>query len=269
MRVGCARLIIDPPASGAWNMAVDEALLHDAAESGVATLRFSAWEAPTLSLGYFQAYDDREQHTASRNCACVRRQTGGGAIVHDREITYSVALPPSHPFARRSLELYSAVHDAFIRALRDAQSGSEVQVDLERVREVSSVKTQSEPYLCFERRAIGDVVVSPQEGGTGAGNIPARRDQKILGSAQRRSRGALLQHGSLLLRRSAAAPELAGFYDLGGRSVVEISPLQLASYLEEAIGIRLPANVVSGKMESNARELTNTKYGTVEWTKRR
>ena len=83
MRVAEHHLIIDPPASGAWNMAVDEALLIDAADSGIATLRFYQWDVPTLSLGYFQAYDDRHQHAASGDCVCVRRQTGGGAIVHD------------------------------------------------------------------------------------------------------------------------------------------------------------------------------------------
>ena len=74
-------------------MAVDETLLFDAAENGTATLRFYSWDEPTLSLGYFQRYADREQHTASRTCAVVRRQTGGGAILHDRELTYSLALP--------------------------------------------------------------------------------------------------------------------------------------------------------------------------------
>ena len=77
-------------------MGVDEALLMDAVENGVATLRFYQWSEPTLSLGYFQRYADREQHTASRNCAVVRRQTGGGAILHDRELTYSLALPANH-----------------------------------------------------------------------------------------------------------------------------------------------------------------------------
>jgi hypothetical protein len=94
------RLIIDPPQNGAWNMAVDEALLLDAIEDGSATLRFYQWSEPTLSLGYFQRYADRNQHHASRNCAIVRRQSGGGAILHDRELTYSLVLPPGHPLGR-------------------------------------------------------------------------------------------------------------------------------------------------------------------------
>ena len=111
------RLIIDPPRRGPWNMAVDEALLMDAVENGNATLRFYQWSEPTLSLGYFQRYADREQHAASRNCAVVRRQTGGGAILHDRELTYSLVLPPGHPLAAMRRSLYDAVHQAFIAAL--------------------------------------------------------------------------------------------------------------------------------------------------------
>src|SRR5262245_57717493 len=87
------RLLSDPPAPGAWNMAVDEVLLTAAAASGQATLRFYTWNEPTLSLGYFQAAADRQQHAASLACTLVRRASGGGAILHDRELTYSVALP--------------------------------------------------------------------------------------------------------------------------------------------------------------------------------
>ena len=95
------RLIIDPPSPGPWNMAVDEVLLMDAVENGNATLRFYQWSEPTLSLGYFQAFADRKQHFASRNCAIVRRQSGGGAILHDHELTYSFVLPPGDPLTRR------------------------------------------------------------------------------------------------------------------------------------------------------------------------
>ena len=63
-------VVIDPPADGAWNMAVDEALLLSSEFPGL-TLRFYEWQEPTLSLGYFQWQADREQHAASRSCAIV------------------------------------------------------------------------------------------------------------------------------------------------------------------------------------------------------
>src|SRR5437764_2183769 len=109
------RLLLDPPAPGAWNMAVDEALLETAAGSGVATLRFYQWQEPTLSLGYFQAAADRQQHAASRDCPLVRRASGGGAILHDRELTYSIALPQP----KAAAALYDACHETLIAALRE------------------------------------------------------------------------------------------------------------------------------------------------------
>ena len=78
------RLIIDPPRSGPMNMAIDEVLLESAATDGVATLRLYHWNEPTLSLGYFQAAEERERHQASTNCPLVRRASGGGAILPNR-----------------------------------------------------------------------------------------------------------------------------------------------------------------------------------------
>ena len=76
-------------------MAVDEMLLERAQEQAAACLRFYGWSEPTLSLGYFQTYADRQEHPPSLPCAAVRRLTGGGAILHDAELTYSIVLPGS------------------------------------------------------------------------------------------------------------------------------------------------------------------------------
>ena len=103
------------PARGTWRST--KRCSRTAVDGGVATLRFYQWSEPTLSLGYFQRYDDRHQHAASRKCAVVRRQSGGGAILHDRELTYSLTLPASHPLTRDATALYTAVHNAFIQAL--------------------------------------------------------------------------------------------------------------------------------------------------------
>ena len=82
-----------------------------------ACLRFYGWSEPTLSLGYFQTYADRKEHPPSLPCAAVRRLTGGGAILHDAELTYSIVLPGSHPLAARRDELYRAIHGCLIEAL--------------------------------------------------------------------------------------------------------------------------------------------------------
>src|SRR5947207_15142687 len=91
------RLLLDKPSSGAWNMAVDEVLL-DGVAAGTAppTLRFYEWTPACLSLGYFQPFDVVDlDGCRALGVEVVRRPTGGRAILHDRELTYSVALPAS------------------------------------------------------------------------------------------------------------------------------------------------------------------------------
>jgi lipoyl(octanoyl) transferase len=241
-------------------MAADEALLTAAIEGGVATLRFYQWSQPTLSLGYFQPYEDRRQHPASKECAVVRRQTGGGAILHDRELTYSLTLPASHPLARNSQQLYAAVHDAFIAALEPFIVTQKSAWKLRRLNQCLKESATREPFLCFARRACGDVLLVDATG----------NDSKLLGSAQRRHRGAILQHGSLLLEKSPAAPELAGWLDLTGTQLsidglVDSVTVSIAATLAlRAIPVGFPS-----ELQSNAEQLANNKYGHVAWTKRR
>ncbi len=213
------RLLIDPPAAGAWNMAVDEWLWHWAGKTGRWCLRFYRWEGPTLSLGYFQNYEDRQQHPPSLSCPVVRRISGGGAIVHDVEWTYSLAvplkLPTNEPRANQTSEglivsrnsgcgrnmprqwLYEVVHGTIVELL--AHFGVHAQI-CGKVQE--GKKAAALPFLCFQRRSPGDVLVGPI---------------KVAGSAQRRNNDALLQHGSLLLARSLVAPELPGLKEIAGR----------------------------------------------------
>ena len=267
------RLIANPPSPGAWNMGVDEALLKDAAEHGIATLRVYGWSEPTLSLGYFQRYEDRAQHADSRNCAIVRRQTGGGAILHDRELTYSLTLPATHVFAKNSQELYTTVHDAFITVLTPMLTGQKSSWFLRRRVQGCSTPAADEPFLCFQRSACGDVILAPIEDDWGSSNRhsrPVARHVKILGSAQRRHRGAILQHGSLLREKSPHAPELAGWRDLTGFALNvgevfrEVAP-QVCSVLRLQ-----PAQFeFSPQLESNASYLASNKYGSAAWTKRR
>src|SRR5437763_6604272 len=91
------RIVFDPAANGAWNMAVDEVLLDGvAAGSAPPTLRFYAWSPACLSLGYFQPFSVvNVEGCRGLGIDIVRRPTGGRAILHDRELTYSVALPAS------------------------------------------------------------------------------------------------------------------------------------------------------------------------------
>ena len=265
------RLLLDPPAPGPWNMAVDEALLETAAADGQGTLRLYRWQEPTLSLGYFQAYGDRWQHAESSAAAVVRRPSGGGAILHDLEVTYSLAIPSRHPLAARRLECYEAVHLALIEVLvqwgiqatmfapcSTTAPGCDPAAQPRAAvlhADAAVPHPQREPFLCFQRRAPGDVLVA---------------GSKIAGSAQRRSRGAVLQHGSVLLARSAAAPQLAGLEERAGQAIppdrlIAAWLIRLAAVLS-ATWQNVP---LSDAEHKRAATLSADKYAAAVWTENR
>ncbi len=196
MAASQGRLIIDPPATGSWNMAVDQALLETAESSGQTTFRIYFWKPATLSLGYFQTLGNRQQHLASQSCPLVRRKTGGGAILHDHEVTYSLCVPSSERWSSKNRELYDLVHQSLIDLLADFQIKAHL---FGNPNQQTPANKRGDSFLCFERRAKGDLIVG---------------DDKVGGSAQRRLRKSLLQHGSILLQRSDFAPELPGISDL-------------------------------------------------------
>ncbi|MEM7453973.1 MAG: lipoate--protein ligase family protein [Planctomycetota bacterium] len=196
-----ARLIVDSPAAGDWNMSVDQALLETADQTGAITLRFYEWESATLSLGYFQNYRSRDEHPASSNCQVTRRASGGGAIVHDNELTYSLCIPSRNRWSAENQKLYRLAHEIITGAL--AAQGIGCRFFDPADSRIEGVEFDESNFLCFQRRTEGDLVC---EG------------FKICGSAQRRVKNSLLQHGSLLISKSEHAPELPGFCDLTGLS---------------------------------------------------
>lgn len=178
-------LFRDPPLDGPTNMARDEHLLHSDARRPAA-LRIYGWDPPTLSLGYFQKYAalaDLDEEV--RGLMVVRRLTGGGAILHDREVTYCLVCDDSVPLARRApVELYRLAHVCWCEAL--ALDGLVTELAPEHF---PLPTPRTGPFFCFERPGRTDLLL----GGV-----------KLLGSAQRRLPGRVLQHGSLLLERRFA-----------------------------------------------------------------
>lgn len=223
-------------------------LMERAAERGIATLRFYEWSPATLSLGYFQNAAERDGHAASGACALVRRSSGGGAILHDRELTYSISLPTAHPLAADAETLYRRVHGLLLVVL--AEFGIKAELN-----EFALHGIGGEPFLCFERRAVGDVVL----GGF-----------KICGSAQRRRRGAILQHGSILLGRSPQAPELPGIVELSGRAITsdELTTMWIARWGETVGPLRVSQGLSAEELAAAERHIAE-KYGAETWTKRR
>jgi lipoate-protein ligase A len=170
-------MLVSPPADGAENMAVDAALLDRARSRAECVVRLYEWERPTLSLGRNQTarghYDlDRAR---DRGVDFVRRQTGGRAVLHHRELTYSVTAPADLLGSLR--ESYARVNRLLLGALR--QLGVSAAIAVRRARPPA-------PGLspCFEVPGEGELVLG---------------DQKLVGSAQWRDDEAFLQHGSILI----------------------------------------------------------------------
>lgn len=249
------RLIPYQAVGGAENMAIDQMLLESVETTGRSTLRLYGWAEPTLSLGYFQSVDERWRHSPSSTLAVVRRATGGGAIVHHHELTYSIATLLDSSSMGANQILYDRVHQSMIRALADlgvsatpfGQSGCRAGGDC--------------PFLCFMRRSDNDLVVS---------------GYKVLGSAQRKSRRAILQHGSLLLGASEFAPELPGVGNLTGRSVTidEIADrftthVQAEVLVAGGTGLGWETCGLNQTEQSRAEEILESRFAAASWTNRR
>lgn len=223
-------------------MAVDEVLLERACDLGEPALRIYHWSEPTLSLGYFQRHADRKAHVPSLNCAIVRRRSGGGAILHDREVTYALAMPVAARWGNDAEALYHTLHQAVIELLSELGCKAELY---------DGPVFDSE-FLCFHRRAVGDVISG---------------EHKLMGSAQRRSKTALLQHGSLLLQRSEFAPSLPGLLDLKiNLAEVETS---LASIFSAALTLQLVPTQLSDAEQRRTAEIAQQRFSADTWTHRK
>lgn len=242
-------------------MAVDEALLRQAAEQDLAALRFYQWRTPALSLGYFQSHADRFFHAQLANVDVVRRFSGGGALLHDRELTYSICLPASHRFARNSDQLYREAHQSWIQALQTLGVRASLDRDAAVARPRAQATARAEPFFCFQRRSEMDVLLrSPVTAET----------VKIVGSAQRKRRGAVLQHGAVLLGASPLAPHMPGILEA---TRVAADP----DHLRQQFGRRLCAALAlepnraenCDSWRPRAKQLASEKYACDKWTERR
>lgn len=175
------RLLWSPPADGATNMAIDVAMVEAvAAGEAPPTVRFYRWDPPCLSLGRRQSVEEVDlARCRADGVEVVRRPTGGRAILHADELTYSVVFPEADPRAAGGvLETFRRFVEAFARALR-ALGVPEVAI-APRLESAA----RGDGFVCFE---------VPTDYELTAGG------RKIMGSAQWRHRGVVLQHGSLPL----------------------------------------------------------------------
>ncbi|MCC9599620.1 lipoate--protein ligase family protein [Stieleria sp. JC731] len=247
------RLLLNWSGGPAWNMAVDEAIMLSVsadAETGKqpqAVLRFYSWETPTLSLGYFQSNGD----VASRfeTLKRVRRSTGGGAIIHDKELTYSltIATPAGQRGARH--DLYQGVHEQIIGQL------GELGISARPYRSDRSRIFDEQAFLCFQRRTDEDIIVS---------------GYKVVGSAQRRAKRAILQHGSVMMRSSPWATELPGIADLSSKEIDrEKFANGLTQRIETLCHVKFQPSELTEAELGIARRVELEKYSSDDWLDRR
>lgn len=177
------RLLDTGYAGGYWNMAVDEAILLEHAAGNVPpTLRFYAWQPPTVTIGYFQDMRREIDVEACQKAGFhyVRRLTGGRAILHDVELTYSIVAREDNPVVSGTvLESYLKISRGIVAGL--AKLGIQAEI-------ASHVKKEKGTAACFDSPSWYEIVF---EG------------RKLVGSAQTRKHGVILQHGSIPLSLDA------------------------------------------------------------------
>lgn len=189
------RLIISPPAKGAWNMALDEAILeYSGKRESLPTLRLYAWQPPCLSLGYAQPYSEVDLiRLRQLNWELVRRPTGGRAILHTDELTYSVCGPLDEPrLAGSVLESYRQLSQALLLALHLLGVPAEA-------REKPEIHQNSLSSKTFAQNSNGSAPIQPI-----CFEVPSNYEitvqgKKLIGSAQARRKEGVLQHGSFPL----------------------------------------------------------------------
>jgi len=249
------RVILDSPSAGAWNMAVDQALLESVEWSGVPTLRMYAWEPATLSLGYFQSYSDCDKYLPTATCPVVRRASGGGAILHHLETTYCLCVPSRHRWSARNTELYTTVHDCIIESLAEWDVVVAAYEQSKHPQQPSRAASDKAAFLCFLRRSSGDLIL---------------QDHKVVGSAQRRSKSGLLQHGSILWERSVITPELPGINDLAEQCVDQVQFVEsFVSRLARKLELPMRRYEITDDERKLARQIMQSKFGTDAWNRNR
>jgi lipoate-protein ligase A len=265
------RLLFTPPKPGAWNMAVDEAMLESIGRgNSLSTLRLYAWIPACLSLGIAQPYADVDAvRLRARGWDVVRRITGGRAILHTDELTYSIVGPADNPILAGSvLESYNRVAHTLLAAVR----ALELPVEMKEGKADESGKSNP---VCFEVPSMYEITVD---------------GKKLIGSAQARRKEGVLQHGSLPLRGDLTRiTEALVFVDESVRVDASKRLLARAATTESALGravgwetaarsfvhafeaeleIQFERGELSQKEISRANQLVREKYAHPAWTER-
>ncbi|MFK3958490.1 lipoate--protein ligase family protein [Guptibacillus hwajinpoensis] len=260
--------------SPAYNMALDEALLKWHSEGAIPpVIRFYGWNPPTLSIGYFQRIDrDINMDAVEKNgLGFVRRPTGGRAVLHDQEVTYSVIVSEDYPDMPSTVtEAYRVISEGLLIGFRKLGLNAyfavpETDAEKEELRAPRS-------GVCFDSPSYYELVV---EG------------RKVAGSAQTRQKGVILQHGSILLeidedqlfdcfkfknerireRMQRGFRKKAVAINALRETPVSISEAVKAFYdgFQQGLDIELVPYQLTDEQESFVAQLAEEKYASKEW----
>jgi lipoate-protein ligase A len=252
-------------------MALDEALLeHVQMGASLPTLRLFAWEPPCLSLGQAQPFADVDSaRLQERGWQVVRRLTGGRAILHTDELTYSVTAPAIEPNVTGSvLDSYNRLAQALLSAAVSLGLPAELNGH-------KSTSGNGHNPVCFEAPSTYELTVA---------------GKKLIGSAQARRNAGVLQHGSLPLTgdltricqaldyRDDSARRLASDRLLKRAVTVETALGRRVDWdaaahafiqgFETALGLCLEPGELSDSEKTRARQLITEKYAHPSWTER-
>ncbi|MDO8281411.1 MAG: biotin/lipoate A/B protein ligase family protein [Thermodesulfovibrionia bacterium] len=253
------RIIIQEENNAFYNMALDEAIC-EAVRNDLSppTLRIYKWERPTLSLGYFQKISDIDMdYCRSNNYPVVRRLTGGRAILHESELTYSFSAKKGSLLFNGELHNdYTVISNALVEGLKLCGVDAEISFTRKRA-------TDQKSPACFKVVSYGEVTVD---------------NKKVIGSAQKRYKDGFLQHGSLLLDfneaelqnvlKCSSKDDFSGIGSINGYA-------DKTSYIELVRGMKKAfAKVLDTKMITDeptgyelkaGKELESKKYSSDEW----
>lgn len=272
------RFIPASPGSPSRNMAIDEAILEAHSQGLVPpTVRFYTWSPATLSIGYFQkAHREIDfERLQANQFGFVRRPTGGRAVLHDQELTYSVIVKEDHPF------MPTSVNESY-RVLSQGLSCGFQNLGLQADMVSLSDESEKEKFAtlgsaaCFDSPSWYELVV---EG------------RKLVGSAQTRSRGVILQHGSVLIQldtdllfdvlhfdNERVRERLKASFKTRATALSDLlHPLPNFSTIEQAFAkgfaeglhVKLEEGILTSFEQKLAKEYEESKYGTDEWNYRR
>ena len=261
------RLIKTEPANGAWNMAVDEAILEAvAARLAPATLRLYAWEPACLSLGRAQLFSDIDPSLIQfAGVDLVRRITGGRAILHADELTYSITAPSAEPRVAGDIPAsYMHLSAGLLQALQ--------LLGVNASNNHHAMQRAGAGAVCFEVPSQYEITFG---------------ERKLLGSAQVRRRNVVLQHGTLPLtgdiaricellpfacppERTAAAERVRSractlATALGQETSWDTAAAALAAGISAALNLILEEQLLSEQETARAQELVQEKYATAAW----